>query len=53
MAALAYFVDQTDLDYVDSAGRYLHALIHAHGASFIAITPMMKELVSEITRENS
>ncbi len=47
----AVVVDLTDVDHVDSAGRYLLALIHARGASFVAVTPVMKELVSDITRE--
>jgi ABC-type transporter Mla MlaB component len=47
----ALVVDLTDVDHVDSAGRYLLALIHARGASFIAATPIMKELVSDITGE--
>jgi ABC-type transporter Mla MlaB component len=47
----ALVVDLTDVDHVDSAGRYLLALIHAHGASFVAATPIMKELVSDITGE--
>jgi anti-anti-sigma regulatory factor len=47
----AVVVDLTDVDHVDSAGRYLLALIHARGASFVAVTPIMKELVSDITGE--
>ncbi len=47
----ALVVDLTDVDHVDSAGRYLLALIHARGARFIAVTPIMKELVSDITGE--
>jgi len=42
-------VDLTDVEFVDTAGRYLLALIHAHGASFVAVTPMMAELVAEIS----
>ena len=45
----ALIVDLTDVDFVDTAGRYLLALMHAHGASFIAVTPLMIELVAEIT----
>ena len=41
-------VDLTDVEYVDTAGRYLLALIHAHGASFVAVTPIMIQLVAEI-----
>jgi anti-anti-sigma regulatory factor len=48
----ALVVDLTDVEYVDTAGRYLLALIHAHGASFIAITPFMKQLVAEIAAGN-
>jgi anti-anti-sigma regulatory factor len=44
----ALVVDLTDVEYVDTAGRYLLALIHAHGASFIAVTPLMTQLVAEI-----
>ena len=47
----AVVVDLTDVDHVDSAGRYLLALIHARGASFVAVTPIMKEVVSDITGE--
>lgn len=45
----ALIVDLTDVEYVDTAGRYLLALIHAHGASFVAATPLMNELVAEIS----
>jgi len=45
----ALIVDLTDVEFVDSAGKYLLALIHAHGASFVAVTPLMTELVAEIT----
>jgi len=45
----ALIVDLTDVEFVDTAGRYLLALIHAHGASFVAVTPMMAELVAEIS----
>jgi hypothetical protein len=41
-------VDLTDVEFVDTAGRYLLALMHAHGARFIAVTPLMNELVAEI-----
>jgi anti-anti-sigma regulatory factor len=47
----ALVVDLTEVDHVDTAGRYLLALIHARGASFVAVTPVMKELVSDITGE--
>ncbi len=45
----ALIVDLTDVAFVDAAGRYLLALMHAHGASFVAVTPLMTELVVEIT----
>lgn len=45
----ALIVDLTDVEFVDTAGKYLLALIHAHGASFVAVTPMMSELVAEIS----
>ncbi len=44
----ALIVDLTDVEFVDTAGRYLLALMHAHGASFVAVTPLMTELVAEI-----
>jgi anti-anti-sigma regulatory factor len=47
----ALIVDLTDVEYVDIAGRYLLALMHAHGAGFIADTPMMTELVAEISAQ--
>ena len=45
----ALIVDLTDVEFVDTAGRYLLALMHAHGASFVAVTPLMTELVAEIS----
>jgi anti-anti-sigma regulatory factor len=45
----ALIVDLTDVEFVDTAGRYLLALMHAHGAGFLATTPLMDELVSEIS----
>jgi anti-anti-sigma regulatory factor len=45
----ALIVDLSDVDFVDTAGRYLLALIHAHGASFVTVTPMMTELIAEIS----
>jgi len=45
----ALIVDLTDVEFVDAAGKYLLALMHAHGASFITATPLMEELVAEIT----
>jgi anti-anti-sigma regulatory factor len=47
----ALIVDLTDVEYVDIAGRYLLALMHAHGAGFVADTPMMTQLVSEISAQ--
>jgi anti-anti-sigma regulatory factor len=45
----ALIVDLTDVEFVDAAGKYLLALIHAHGAGFVAVTPLMSELVAEIS----
>jgi anti-anti-sigma regulatory factor len=45
----ALIVDLTDVEFVDTAGKYLLALMHAHGARFIAATPLMTELVAEIS----
>ncbi len=45
----ALIVDLTDVEFVDTAGKYLLALMHAHGARFVAVTPLMSELVGEIT----
>lgn len=42
--------DLTDLDFVDAAGKYLLALMHARGGEFVANTLTMQELVDEITR---
>ena len=39
----------TEVEFVDTAGRYLLALMHVHGASFVAATPLMSDLVTEIT----
>jgi hypothetical protein len=47
----ALIVDLTDVEYVDTAGRYLLALMYAHGASFVAVTPLMSELVAEISAQ--
>lgn len=46
-------LDLTDVEIADTAGRYLLALIHARGAAFVAPTPMMQNLVAEITRDES
>jgi len=45
----APIVDLSDVVFVDAAGKYLFALMHAHGTKFIAGTPMMIDLVNEIT----
>jgi anti-anti-sigma regulatory factor len=45
----ALIVDLTEVEFVDTAGRYLLALMHVHGASFVAATPLMSDLVTEIT----
>ncbi len=45
----ALIVDLTEVEFVDTAGRYLLALMHAHGAGFLAATPLMNELVAEIS----
>ena len=45
----ALIVDLTDVEFVDTAGRYLLALMHARGARFMAVTPLMNDLVAEIT----
>ena len=42
-------VDLTSTDFVDLAGKYLLALMHQRGATFAARTPLMKDLVAEIT----
>jgi anti-anti-sigma regulatory factor len=47
----ALVVDLTDVEFVDMAGRYLLKWMHAQGASFLAVTPLMSELVAEIVTE--
>jgi anti-anti-sigma regulatory factor len=47
----ALVVDLTDVQFVDMAGRYLLKYMHAKGASFLAVTPLMSELVAEIITE--
>ena len=42
-------VDLTSTDFVDLAGKYLLQLMHQRGATFMARTPLMKDLVAEIT----
>ncbi len=42
-------IDLTDLESVDLTGRSLLALLHKHGAGFIATTLTIRQLVSEIT----
>jgi anti-anti-sigma regulatory factor len=41
-------VDLTDVDYVDTAGKYLLALMYGRGARFIAVSPMMKHFVAKL-----
>jgi anti-anti-sigma factor len=48
----ALVVDLTDVEFVDTAGRYLLALMRAQGASFIAATPLMTELVAELAESD-
>jgi len=48
----ALVVDLTDVEFVDTAGRYLLALMYMHGADFVAATPPMTQLVEEITAES-
>lgn len=43
------WVDLSDVDAVDAAGRYLLALMHDAGVRFIAKNCLMSELVREIT----
>ncbi len=42
-------VDLTGVDCVDAAGKYLLALMHKAGASFVVSGCMMSALVQEIT----
>jgi anti-anti-sigma factor len=49
----ALVVDLRDVEFVDTAGRYLLELMHTHGASFIAATPLMTQLVTEISAGSS
>lgn len=42
-------IDLTELDFVDSAGKCLLALLHTRGGRFLATTLTMRELVEEIT----
>jgi len=48
----ALIVDLSEVEFVDTAGRYLLALMHARGASFVAVTPLMTQLVAEIAAES-
>ena len=34
----ALIVDLTDVEFVDAAGKYLLALMHAHGVRFVAVS---------------
>jgi ABC-type transporter Mla MlaB component len=42
-------IDLTDLEFVDTAGKYLLMLLYDRGAKFLATTLTMRELVREIT----
>jgi hypothetical protein len=42
-------VDLTSTEFVDLAGKYLLALMYQRGATFTVRTPLMKDLVAEIT----
>jgi anti-anti-sigma regulatory factor len=44
-------LDLTDVEITDTAGRYLLTLMHSKGATFVAFTPMMQNLVADITRD--
>jgi len=48
----ALIIDLSEVEFVDTAGRYLLALMHARGASFVAVTPLMTHLVTEIAAES-
>ncbi len=41
-------VDLTEVDYVDTAGKYLLALMYGRGARFTADSPMMKHLLAKV-----
>jgi anti-anti-sigma regulatory factor len=43
------WIDLCDVDVVDTAGRYLLALMHDSGSQFVARGCAMSELVREIT----
>jgi len=45
-------VDLSEVEFVDTAGRYLLELMHARGASFVAVTPLMSQLVADISAES-
>jgi len=44
----ALIVDLSEVEFVDTAGRYLLELMHARGASFVTVTPLMSQLVADI-----
>ena len=48
----ALIVDLSEVEFVDMAGRYLLALMHARGASFVAVTPLITQMVSEIAAQS-
>ncbi len=41
-------VDLTDVDFVDTAGKYLLALMYGRGARFVADSPMMKQYLAKL-----
>ncbi len=41
-------VDLTEVDFVDTAGKYLLALMYGRGARFTADSPMMKHLLTKV-----
>jgi len=49
LAGRELWVDLSGVDCVDSAGRYLLALMHASGARFLSSGCKMSALVQEIT----
>lgn len=46
-------IDLSEVEFVDTAGRYLLALMHAGGAGFVAATPLMNQLVAEIAAHSA
>jgi anti-anti-sigma regulatory factor len=41
-------IDLTDVDFVDTPGKYLLALMYRRGARFVAVRPMMKQFVAKL-----